>query len=181
MPFGADGDYSEQTCQELVNAYLANRLGNLCSRTFKLFEKNLSGNWSSANLSENSWLARKSLALPDQVKEHMINLNPSEALASIFKLIDDLNLNLSEIKPWNLFKDQKAESQTLAQQTVLETIASLRIIANLLFPFLPDLSSKMLAIFGLENPNSWEEIKQWNFLGVNHKFNQLRVLFARIE
>ena len=43
IPFGQDGDFSEESLKNRMNNELANELGNLLSRTLTLVEKNLDG------------------------------------------------------------------------------------------------------------------------------------------
>lgn len=181
VPFGSDGDYSEKTFKELVNAYLANRLGNLFSRVLKLCSTYWESKIPNIQLDENSQIAQKSLALPNKVKNHMQNLNINAALEDIFALVDDLNLNLSGIKPWNLFKETDQSSQDRANLCLLETLESLRMISNLLQPFMPQLSTKMLSVFGLKSTNSWKELTEWSYLRPSTQLFHSGVLFSRIE
>jgi methionyl-tRNA synthetase len=182
IPFGQDGDYSDGSFKETVNAYLANRLGNLFSRVLKLCETNLGGQIpANLKLDENSKIAQISLALPEKVKKHIESYELHAALGAIFEVVDALNLNLTEIKPWNLFKLEDAESRKLATVSLIETLESLRIVSNLLVPFMPNLSERMLEVFGLQQTNSWAEIKKWNFLLSEQKLSSPGVLFSRIE
>ena len=41
--FGADGDYSEERFIDIVNANLANTIGNMLNRTLNLLKKNCDG------------------------------------------------------------------------------------------------------------------------------------------
>ncbi len=181
IPFGADGDYSEKAFKELVNAYLANRLGNLFSRVLKLCETHWESKVPDIKLDENSPIAQKSLTLPAKVKEHIQNLNINSALEAIFALVDDLNLNLSEVKPWNLFKETDPNSKNCANLALIETLESLRIVSNLLEPFIPELAGRMLSVFGLENTDSWENLTKWSYLRPNTQLSHCGVLFSRIE
>ncbi len=193
IPFGADGDYSEQIFIETVNAYLANRLGNLFSRVLKLCFNNFDGKIpENIILDPGLAIAKQSIELPSKVKAHMDNFEIHLAIGVIFDLIDKLNLNLTEIKPWTLYKDENPvsseASHRAATECLLETLESLRIISNLLEPFIPNMSEKMLSVFGLKNTQSWAELNQWNYLYQNfneHLKGQVLqdpgILFSRIQ
>ena len=43
VPFGQDGDFSEQALARRINSDLANGLGNLLSRTLTMIERNCNG------------------------------------------------------------------------------------------------------------------------------------------
>ncbi len=180
IPFGQDGDFSEPTFIELVNAYLANRLGNLFSRVLKLCETNLNSTVPEISLDANSAIAKMSLELPGKVETKMQNLELHEALGEIFKVIDALNLNLTEVKPWTLYKSENQADHKLATNCLVETLESLRIVANLLYPFMPNLSERMLSVFGLKLPASWGDLEKWPVLSVGQKLFNPGALFSRI-
>jgi methionyl-tRNA synthetase len=182
IPFGQDGDYTDQSFIETVNAYLANRLGNLFSRVLKLVENNLNGQVPTGyKLDQNSEIAKLSLALPEKLKTQIENFELHAGLVSVFEVVDKLNLNLTEVKPWNLFKQDKQEAKNKAIVCLIETLESLRIVANLLEPFIPSLAEKMLAIYGLTKANTWEELQKWNYLQPGQKLQNPGPLFSRIE
>lgn len=182
IPFGLDGDYTESVFIESVNAYLANRLGNLFSRVLNLIEKNMNGNIpEDFSFNSNSRLAELSLTLPEKVKERFEKFETHEALAEIFKLIDELNLNLTDIKPWNLFKTGDSRDRKLAENTLVETLESLRVISNLLEPFMPSLATKTFDIFGQKEKALWKDICTWGLLNKNKRYEKSVNLFDRIE
>ena len=182
IPFGSDGDYSEDSFIEIVNSYLANRLGNLFSRVLKLVEQNINiNNININNINYNSEIAKESLELCEIVKNSMQTLEIHKALASIFNLIDKLNLKITEQKPWEKFKSQDNNNKQEAENLLLETLESLRIISNLLYCFMPRLSEKMLKIYGLDRQQTWQEIKTWGFLYQQKIINKSEILFSRIQ
>lgn len=183
IPFGADGDYSESVFIETVNSYLANRLGNLCSRVLKMFFKNMNGMIPEYIdlVSSTSKIRDISIKAPEQVAECMKKFEVHNALAQIFEVVDALNMQLSDTKPWNLFKEDSVDSQKQAECIIVETLESLRIIASLLNPFMPDISAKMLNIFSLKNPQDWNDMSTWGLLGNCSINNISEALFQRIS
>lgn len=183
IPFGQDGDFSEQVFIETVNAYLANRLGNLFSRVLKLLENNLGSQIpANLNLNLNSEIAQLGISLSGKVAVFMNNLELDLALKEIFNYVDKLNLYLTEIKPWTLFKEESESAKEKATICLAEVLEGLRIVANLLFPFMPDLGLKMLKIFNLTEVQTWEKLAEWPYLKPKTVItNNQGILFQRIE
>lgn len=181
IPFGQDGDYSEQVFRETVNAYLANRLGNLFSRVLKLLSNHCEMKVPTMPLDSNSPIAQKALKLAESVKGRMENYEIHLALQDIFELVDFMNLNLTEVKPWNLFKSESNTDKQIAKLCLVETLEGLRIVANLLYPFMPEMSTRMLSVFSLNKPNTWEELSKWSYLQAGTELNNPGALFSRLK
>ena len=128
-PF-TDGDFSEEKLTTVYNADLANGLGNLVSRIAKLCE--LSGN--SYHTDDNYKFLDK------EVTENLNIFRFDLALNRIWALIDELNKQLTENKPWE--KDEKTRYQILK-----ELVAAIRHIGYNLGPFLPEVSQKIEEVF----------------------------------
>jgi len=180
IPFGADGDYTEGVFIEVVNAYLANRLGNLFSRVLKLSSKYLDLSISK-EIPLHSEISPQAISLADKVKTHMEILQPHEALKEIFDFVDLLNLQLNEHKPWNLLKSDSPDQKTAGEELLLVVLESLRIVASLLCPFTPGLGQKMLQVFAQDKPGNWNDLKRWGVLQKGEKLIDQGILFARIE
>lgn len=181
IAFGSDGDYSENSFIELANSYLANRLGNLCSRVLKMYTKNMNSTVPTITLNSESKILTATRELPEKVKTHFEKLEPHLALQKIFDVIDIINLELSDIRPWTLFKSESQEDINTAQVLILETLESIRIIANLLSPFMPDLALKILEIYNISEIQNWESLKNINYLQTYNTVNAIPPLFSRIQ
>lgn len=130
VPFGQDGDVSEEKLVARYNGDLANGLGNLFSRTTNMIEKYLDGDIpefviSPKDLSE-AWEAFDSL----HFSEGLIKI--WEAIAWANKLIDDA-------KPWELVKTNPDKVKEL----LLNLAALLADIAHKLSPIMPETSEKI--------------------------------------
>lgn len=180
VPFGQDGDYSEKVFVQTVNAYLANRLGNLFSRVIKLKSTYKLEELTEAQLAMSS--LRESLeTLPAQVKACMEELDLSGALGLIFAAVDAMNLLLTEQKPWTLLKSAPDSAEYNAGSVaVQEVFQGLFVVAQLLCPFMPSLGEKMLAVFGLTEPRPWAEIAWKSRFTLDSTLESL-ALFSRIE
>lgn len=141
LPFGNDGDFSFSQLDEVYNADLANGLGNLASRVSNMVEKYLDG-CVPANPASRTLL---SWAVVPLVRTYTRSLQFREALELLWKEIYRANKQIEDHKPWQLAKEGKqAELTTLLHELVFD----LRIISDLLEPFLPLTSKKLLAAFG---------------------------------
>ncbi|MBU1129050.1 MAG: class I tRNA ligase family protein, partial [Nanoarchaeota archaeon] len=128
IPFGQDGDFSEQTLIERNNNELANKLGNLISRVSGLIEKN------KIEKTEPKLLKKLN---EKQIKKSIENFELDKALAEIFSFIDICNEYVQQKKPWET-KDKKV---------LYELKESILKIAELLWPFIPNSAEKITKQF----------------------------------
>ena len=142
MTFGLDAAFSEDALVARLNADLANDLGNLYSRVVKLIQRYYGGVMThSSDRGEPADAVRHTLA---EVTAAMERFAFSEALAAIWNLISTTNRYLVHNEPW---KHDPADPLTKA---VLVTAAeTLRAIAMLLLPFLPQTAERMLRGLGV--------------------------------
>lgn len=129
VPFGEDGDFSEQALIERHNNELANKLGNLVSRVSALAEK--------YSLEKSKIKVLDSKNTTKSVEKHMQNYEFDKALSEIFALIDKCNVYVQENKLWET-KDKKA---------LYELSNAIKDIAILLSPFIPESSEKISKTF----------------------------------
>ncbi len=132
IPFGQDGEFSISALCERHNSELANGLGNLLNRTMALSEKKLGGKVPKAKT--DSALAKK-LNLK-KITAHMDSLELHLALAEIFSFASACNKYVNDSKVWEL-EGKRAE---VALYSLLD---SLRVIALLLQPFIPQTSERI--------------------------------------
>jgi methionyl-tRNA synthetase len=180
VPFGSDGNFSEESLVARTNGDLANVLGNLVNRTISMSHKYFDGVVSNPNVNESIDLELKDMAisLKSKVSECMDNLDMANALENIFELFRRSNKYIDETMPWVLAKD---ESKKERLQTVLyNLLESIRIGAVLLSPFLPETSEK---IFNQLNTNETDidSIESFGALETGIILNKPEPLFMRIE
>lgn len=181
IPFGNDGDYSESNFIDIVNSYLANRIGNLCSRVLKLSKVNMNSTISEHyKFNTDSIILKPLQELPNQVYKAIQDFETHNALKYIFDYIDLINLQLSNIKPWTLFKSDKPEDIKQAEILISECIVSLRTIGNLLYAFMPNLGLQILQIYNLDTPDNWDRINSPELMCPGDTIQQINALFNRI-
>ncbi|MDP2974141.1 MAG: class I tRNA ligase family protein, partial [Candidatus Diapherotrites archaeon] len=168
IPFGEDGNFSEEALKERLNNELANELGNLVNRTIVMIEKYCKEAIPKGKTDSG---LQKKLKL-EKIEKHMQKLELHHALAEIFSFASACNQFVNEKEPWKL--------QGKDLDTVLYSLAdSIRIISILLQPFIPATSEKINSQLGVK-AGLLKECK-FNLLKAGTKVKKGAVLFKKIE
>ena len=179
VPFGNDGNFSEELLISRTNADLVNTLGNLVNRTIAMSKKYFDSNVENPKVVESvdDNIISYAKMLPSLVENKMNSLKVNEALEDIFELLKRSNKYIDDTTPWILAKD---EEKTDRLKTVLyNLLESIRISAVLLRAFIPTTSDR---IFKMLNTKKIEfDTLDFGSLETNIKLNEAEILFQRIE
>lgn len=135
-----DSEFSEEVLIERNNKELADKLGNLVSRVTALAEQY------GIQKCKNNLLKKLKLK---EIKKCFENYELDKALALIFEFIDLCNLYVQENELW----------KTCDKRKLYELCDSIKAIAILLWPFLPETSEKIAKLFNFEI-KSLKQIKE---------------------
>lgn len=180
VPFGSDGNFSEEALIARTNTDLANTLGNLVNRTISMSKKYFDGIVVNPEVEEDLDKELKSsvLALKDIVEEKMNELKVNEAIDEIMEVLKKCNKYIDDTTPWALAKDEtKKERLATVLYNLLESI---RICAILLSPFIPTTAEKIYEQLNTKK-TSYDTISTFGALELNHPLNDPSILFNRIE
>ncbi|MEQ1871342.1 MAG: methionine--tRNA ligase [Vicinamibacterales bacterium] len=184
MVFGQDANFSDDTILARYNADLANDLGNLVSRATTMIHRACGGvvPAPAANL-----LAREPErelvlaleALVPAVQRHVAEFQLSLALRQIWEVVGATNRYIVVREPWKLAK--AADSSQELGTALFVAADALRVIAELIRPFMPDTGERTLAMLGVEAlPTSWVDLRPGTLLP-GTTLGPTIPLFPRIE
>ncbi|MFT8670633.1 methionine--tRNA ligase [Acetobacter orientalis] len=148
VPFGGDSDLSRKSLIMRNNVELANDLGNLCQRTLSLVARNCDGIIPERRelTEEDSKLLGQVAVLPNLMASQIERCALTDALEDVWKVIRAGNVYIDHQAPWALRKID-VERMKDVLRVLLDT---LRGIATVLQPFMPQSMDRMLTQLGVE-------------------------------
>ena len=183
MPFGADGNYTNEALLTRMNADLVNDLGNLVSRTVAMIEKYFGGEVPAPGAEDESDVALRERfeALPGIVEKHMNELQFSLALSEIWKLIGDCNRYIDVNQPWVLCKSE--EGLPRLKNCMYYLAECIRAIAVHIYPTMPSTPARIFEQLGVTEPElkTWESVQKFGGLKPGTKVVKGAALFPRVD
>lgn len=186
MPFENDGVISWELMVERMNSDLANTLGNLVNRTIAMSDKYFGGDVRSTGVTgeEDADLKAVATGSRDRVQAKMATLHVADAITEVFTLFKRCNKYIDETMPWALAKDE-AKQDRLAE-VLYNLVESITIGANLLKPFMPETTDKILAQLYPDNPEAgvrdFDDLAAFGLRQSGLKVtDKPEILFARLD
>jgi methionyl-tRNA synthetase len=173
LDIGPDGNWTDAGFRARYSAELANGLGNLVNRSLSMLKRYRNG----IVPAKSDELAAFTAKAADETCALLKQNQLQGALQSIWTLVNRANKYVDETAPFKLAKDP-AQSQRLDE--VLYNLAeTCRVLAVLLWPFLPGTTTKIYAQLGLtESPDKFSEAT-WGKLKSGHTIGEPAPLFPR--
>jgi len=152
VPFGLDGNFSEEAIIKRFNSDLANDLGNLVYRTLTMVEKYFSGRIPEVNITAKDNQAKVIGLKMEQLDVKLgCNLglsgdyNFSASLEGIWELINIANKYVEDTKPWNLAKENKTEELKVFIKVLVGVINK---VTQAISPFIPETAASIRGQIG---------------------------------
>lgn len=179
--FGSDGSFSMEKLINRLNSDLANDLGNLVSRTIQMVSK-----YRDSVVPEPGEEMEVDKDLKDiaegiraKVEEDIENFSYNNALAHIWEFISRTNKYIDQTEPWVLAKD---ETDTKRLDTVLyNLIDSIRIISQLIEPFIHHTAEEIQKQLGIKEDLKWEDASTFGLYKAGTKVERGDNLFPRLD
>ena len=179
VPFGSDGNFSEELMVERRNSDLCNVLGNLVNRTVTMANKYFGGKVS-ANSNPNE-LDNEVISflnsMNSEVDKKMDELDIPTSLKLIFSRIERLNKYIDETTPWTLAKQE--ETMPRLNDVLYTILDGIRMCTLELEAFIPSTAKKIYEQLNINNV-SFEDY-EFGKIAEYKVIEKPEILFARID
>ncbi|WP_341751489.1 MULTISPECIES: methionine--tRNA ligase [unclassified Candidatus Tisiphia] len=181
--FGSDGNYSRSSLINRVNSELSNKIGNLLQRTLAFVYNNNEtkipsiGKESIDSIYE-SFLMKLSHQIISENSLFTKTFAINSVLENIITLTEEANIYIDREAPWQLKKTDPIRMNEVLY-TLLET---LRYIAVMLQPFIPDSANKMLDQLGVpKSQRMFKHLTKEFILIPGSNISQPKAIFPRFQ
>lgn len=149
LPVGSDGTFTPEDYVGRINYELANDLGNLLNRTIAMVNKYFDGEVPRFAVATDFDADLASVATDSIENYHkqMEAVDFPRVLEAVWNLISRTNKYIDETAPWVLAKDETDRDKLAAVMSHL--VASLRVVAHLIQPFMMETSDAIMEQLGL--------------------------------
>ena len=150
LPVGSDGTFTPEDYVGRINYELANDLGNLLNRTVAMINKYFGGEIPAYVENVTDFDADLAAVVADNLVQYHKQMNAVDyprALEAVWNIISRTNKYIDETAPWVLAKDDTKIADLAAVMAHL--VASLRVVAHLIQPFMMTTSNVIMEQLGL--------------------------------
>lgn len=159
LSVGSDGTFTPEDYVGRINYELANDLGNLLNRTVAMINKYFDGQVPIYKENVTEFDADLAAVVAENIAiyhKQMDVVDYPRALEAVWNIISRTNKYIDETAPWVLAKDEAKRDELAAVMAHL--VASLRVVAHLIQPFMMTTSDAILLQLGLPEATSLEHL-----------------------
>ena len=175
LDIGPDGNWTDAGFRSRYQAELANGLGNLVNRSLSMLKRYRNGVVPKASNELAADAEKVILETRALVEQNRLQA----ALQSIWSLVTRANQYVDQTAPFKLAKDP-AQAQRL-DEVLFNLAETCRVLAVLLWPFLPATATKIYSQLGLSGAPDKFELAKWGKLSAGHQIGEPAPLFPRKE
>jgi methionyl-tRNA synthetase len=175
LDIGPDGNWTDAGFKSRYQAELANGLGNLINRSLSMLKRYRNG----VVPVKHDELAAAAAKAADETRALLKQNQLQAALQSIWGLVTRANQYVDQTKPFSLAKDP-AQARRL-DEVLYNLTETCRVLAVLLWSFLPGTAVKIYAQLGLTGTPDKLDAATWGGLSAGHKIGEPAPLFPRKE
>jgi methionyl-tRNA synthetase len=173
LDIGPDGNWTDAGFRGRYSAELANGLGNLVNRSLSMLKRYRNGVVPAVS----NELAAEAGKVATETRSLLERNELQGALLAIWSLVARANQYVDQTAPFKLAKDPQ---QSARLDEVLYNLAEVcRILAVLLWPFLPTTSQKIYEQLGLSSEPNKLDLAEWGGLKPGHAIGSPAALFPR--
>ena len=173
LDIGPDGNWTDAGFKSRYSAELANGLGNLVNRSLSMLKRYRN----SVAPAKHDELATAAAKAADETRALFKQNQLQAALQNIWCLVDRANKYVDQTAPFKLAKDP-AQAKRL-DEVLYNLTETCRVLAVLLWPFLPGTAVKIYAQLGLSGAPDKFDAATWGGLPAGHKIGEPAPLFPR--
>ena len=183
IPFGTDGSFSWEDMAARYTSELANDFGNLASRLIAMIEKYCENKIPAPAKDEE--LAKMLAVTVKSADTAICALDFQGGINAIMDFCKRVNGYVTEQQPWVVAKDPANKAQL--DQILYNTAESLRALAVLLHPVMPEVTEKLWQSLGANTcigsiaNQKIEDVSKWGQLSAGSVVTKTDVLFPRLE
>lgn len=180
MPYASDGSITYETIIERYNSDLANTFGNLVNRTIAMQNKYFDGVVCEPCEGDEVDEELKKFAYDTvaKVDKCFETYRVSDAIEAVLNLAKRSNKYIDETMPWALAKDESKKARL--GTVIYNLLESIRYIAVLLSPFMPETSEKIFAQMNCDE-KSYDSLSEFGKTKAGTKVGEAKALFVRID
>ena len=173
LDIGPDGNWTDAGFKSRYNAELANGLGNLVNRSLSMLKRYRNG----VVPAKHDELATAAAKAADETRALLKQNQLQSALQSIWGLVTRANQYVDQTAPFKLAKDP-AQARRL-DEVLYNLTETCRVLAVLLWPFLPGTAVKIYAQLGLTGIPDKLDTATWGGLPAGQTIGEPAPLFPR--
>ncbi|QKZ20051.1 methionine--tRNA ligase [Streptomyces chartreusis] len=190
IAFGQDGSFSWEDFSARYTSELANDYGNLASRVTAMVGGYFDGELPAATADgEAERAVREGLARAVAEADRLIGeeLDFQGGILAVFDFVKQVNGYLTEQQPWKVAKDPSEEAAARLATILYTAAESLRAVAVLLDPVMPETSGKLWESLGAEASlgaladQRIQDAAEWGRLPAGATVTKGAVLFPRLS